>query len=552
MDRSSHPQKKCDSPLWRLLVICALAEVGLAAVAGPRIRGLLFNTMLLALGSLAISLPLGTLLATLVTKTDMPGGRWLGRLLTATLFVPLYVQAAAWQAAVGLGGWGPTAPYFSPLASGTQFSLWLDGWRGAIWVHAMGAVPWVVVFVAAALRTVARELEEDALLAASPLRVILRVTFRQASAGVATAALWIAVVCASETTVTDLFQVRSFAEEVYTAASMGESLDSSDLWLGTAAIAVLVIAALLATRHWLIAGDVTSQSSSLLRFGWRWRMGRMRPIAAIVGWLLAAVLVGVPLGSMAWKAGAKAERAGDTTIRSWSAEKMIAQVARSPREHAREWSWSFAIGGAATAAAMLVGTSLAWAMRKRWLPILPISLLLAVSFALPGPVLGVWLIRLLNQPDGSALSFLTWYYDYTILAPVLAQAFRALPLTTFLVWTQMASVPQDLLDSAASEGAGWFRQLCQVVLPLIGPGVLAAACVAFVIAIGELAATVLVTPPGISTLSIRIFGLLHYGAEDRVAAICLAIWLLVCLLTVCFTPRTFLRSGKHVPNADMR
>jgi iron(III) transport system permease protein len=71
-----------------------------------------------------------------------------------------------------------------------------------------------------------------------------------------------------------------------------------------------------------------------------------------------------------------------------------------------------------------------------------------------------------------------------------------------------------------------------VVLPLRWASLLAAAWLAFIIAIGELAATVLVMPPGVSTLSIRIFGLLHYGAEDQVAALCLTLWLMTGLLTV--------------------
>ena len=43
-------------------------------------------------------------------------------------------------------------------------------------------------------------------------------------------------------------------------------------------------------------------------------------------------------------------------------------------------------------------------------------------------------------------------------------------------------------------------------------------------------ATVLVTPPGIEPLSVRISGLLHYGVEDQVAGICLA--LALCLLSI--------------------
>ena len=41
-------------------------------------------------------------------------------------------------------------------------------WRGAIWIHTMVAIPWVTLIVAAGLRRVDPELEEAALLDASP------------------------------------------------------------------------------------------------------------------------------------------------------------------------------------------------------------------------------------------------------------------------------------------------------------------------------------------------------------------------------------------------
>jgi iron(III) transport system permease protein len=40
---------------------------------------------------------------------------------------------------------------------------------------------------------------------------------------------------------------------------------------------------------------------------------------------------------------------------------------------------------------------------------------------------------------------------------------------------------------------------------------------------GELGATLLVTPPGKSTLSIRIYTLMHYGAGELVACLSLAL-----------------------------
>lgn len=552
------PNRHIRTP-WGWWTLALLVEMGLFFVAGSRIRGLLANTLFLILGTLAISVPMGTGLAILITKTQIVGRKWLERLLVSLLLVPLYVQAAAWQAALGWGGWLPAwLAAMDPVYRGQ--AVWLVGWQGAIWVHAMAAVPWVTLLVATAMDGIDRELEEDAILHGSWVQVIWRVSLPQALAGVFLACLWVAAMCASEITVTDLFQIRSFAEEVYTAASLGElnrtipmgqpghgiqpeeSADGFPLWLGTVMLGILAVTAMGTLGRWL-------QSERLHASGWRWQQTRGRWILSSAGWGLAILLAGIPLTSMAWKAGTQVEREGDRFVRSWSATKLVGVLADTPGKHRREWGWSFTLGGAVAVAATTSGTLLAWALRKRWLPVVPMAILVALGFGLPGPVLGVWLIRVLNWPYDSAFGFLTWFYDETLLAPMLAQTIRALPLVTFLLWIQMERVPQDLLDNAASEGANSWSQLIYVVLPLRWVGLLAAACVAFIIAIGELAATVLVMPPGVSTLSIRIFGLLHYGAEDQVAALCLVLWLFTSLLTV--GALTFLEAGDSMKDSSV-
>ena len=136
-------------------------------------------------GHLAVSLPLGTALAWLLVRTDLPGRRMALLVLGLLPFVPLYLQAAAWQAGFGPQGWCTLA------SSGPA---WLQGWPGAIWIHAMAAVPWVVLIVGAGLRLVEAELEEQALLDGSPRQVFFRVTLRGALPAVGVAALWTAIV----------------------------------------------------------------------------------------------------------------------------------------------------------------------------------------------------------------------------------------------------------------------------------------------------------------------------------------------------------------------
>src|SRR5690606_3708719 len=120
------------------------------------------------------------------------------------LFVPLYVLAAAWNGALGTGGW------LTQWAAGETYAApWLAGWRGAIWIHAMGAIPWVALLGAASLRTVERRLEEESLLDAGPLTVLRRVTLTRGAGGFWAAAMWTVVVCATEIAVTDLYQIRT-------------------------------------------------------------------------------------------------------------------------------------------------------------------------------------------------------------------------------------------------------------------------------------------------------------------------------------------------------
>jgi iron(III) transport system permease protein len=387
----------------------------------------------------------------------------------------------------------------------------------------MAAIPWAALLTAASLTTVERRLEEETLLDASPSRVLWRVTVRRGAGGVFVAAVWIAIMCATEITVTDLVQIRTFAEEIYTTASQGpltgpEGIPPGDLQLGVAALALLA-----ATALWLAAPWLPAAASIALDATWRWRPRRARPALAAAVWLLAAAVVCVPLVGLAWKAGIVVENRDGQFHRAWSAGKTLAMVGRSPWEHRREWGWSLVLGGAVAGSTVAVGTLLAWLAAARPKTAAPLGALAAFGLALPAPLLAVWVIALLNRPEGSALSWLTTLYDRTFLAPLVVEAGRALPLVGIWLWSQLASVPRDLLEASRSEGAGRLAQLVRIALPLRLPGVAMAGLAAAVIAVGELSATLLVAPPGLTTISMRIFQLLHNGVDDRLAALSLAI-----------------------------
>ena len=58
----------------------------------------------------------------------------------------------------------------------------------------------------------------------------------------------------------------------------------------------------------------------------------------------------------------------------------------------------------------------------------------------------------------------------------------------------------------------------------------------FLMGLGELGASVLTVPPGFSTLTIRLYNYLHYGATDRVLGLS---FLIVLTITLSLVPLIF-------------
>ncbi len=498
--------------MWLLLI--GLAALSALVAVGDRMP-LVRNTSLLVLGTLAISLPIGTVLAFLLTRTDLPGRRVFALILGLLLFVPLYLQAAGWLAGFGIQGWHTLAYGGGP---------WIEGWRGTIWIHAMAAVPWVTLIVAAGLLFVEPNWRKTALLDTSAAGVLWHVTLPRSAAALGVAALWIAILTAGEMTVTDLFQIRTYAEEIFVQIWTGAGSKSSRsvgrrrccwsrAWRRRAWRAVP------AWPRWCAGPRGAARWCSDCA-AWRWPLCGLMSVALLI-------LLGVPLGNLIYKAGLLSTATESGLLRTWSLEKTIRIVATSPWSYADEFRWSLVIGGLAATSAVAVGVLLAWLSRRGGVAALLILALMAACLSLPGPLLGLGLIWALNRPEFPWLADL---YDYSILAPCVALTLRALPLTALVLWHALRSVPEETLEAAMLDGAGWWTRLFLIALPQRRSALMLAWLVAFAISLADLAASILVVPPGVMTLPIQIFGKLHYGQEDDVAGICLALIGLFALL----------------------
>jgi len=138
-----------------------------------------------------------------------------------------------------------------------------------------------------------------------------------------------------------------------------------------------------------------------------------------------------------------------------------------------------------------------------WLPLL-----------MPGVLLGVGLIFVLNRPAfegiyrGSGVALIAWTIRY------LALAWNGVGLA-------VRSVDRDLTDAARLEGAGGWALLWHVHWPQIASRVGAAWYLTYLLCLWDVETLILIYPPGGETLALRIFNLLHYGHNAQVNALCL-------------------------------
>ena len=489
-------------------LLCVLLAVGLLA-GNARQVGLLLTTFQLAFQVCLLSLPIGAFLAWVVVRSDLPGRRLVSALLVGWLFLPLYLHAAAWEAGFGKLGWWT-------LASQNLQKPWLSGWNAVVWTHAAAAVPWTALIVGAGLRWSPRELEEASLLDGSGWSVWRKVVFPQWAPWLGMAAWWTVLSVAGEMTVSDLYAVRTFAEEIYIELALGDEAGDLLAPVGPGVLLQIGLTLLvLQTAIFAAAAPLRAElKPPLIYSGKAWRWAAWLVLAAAI-----LLLVGVPLGNLIYKAGAVAEQLDGQRLRYWSAEKFQTATFGVWWTYRREFFWTLAIGSSAATAAVLLAAPLAWWGKDGGLKAWPALFAASIGWALPAPLVGLLVGKCLNQPDWP---FLTWLYDRTIVAPAAGQALRALPIAIVICWCGWRTISPQQLDSASTEGAGPCRRWLWIVAASRWNVLAAAWVAALAISANDLAASILTVPPGISLTSICVYELLHAGVDERASAIALA------------------------------
>ena len=425
---------------------------------------------------------IGTSLAWLTTRTDLPLRRMWRTVLPLPLVFPTFIGAAAFIRTLNPGG----------LANdlldnlGVERTLELRGLFGAWLVLTLFTYPYVYLPVAARLQRLSGSLEESArVVGDSASQTFRRVVLPQIVTAVLAGTLLVFLY-----TISDFGAVQLMRYDTLTRAINTNYLARPEVAFALSLV-LLLLAIIVVVGESRLTGSMPKSNSARSARSVTYELGRWRWPAVAFVVVVALNAVGAPLIAMA----------------DWAADGLL-RVSRNGRpltidrdkvfEAARHTLESSVFASLAAVAAVLPIALLVGRYRSRSGSIS--HAVVIGSFALPGILIALAL-RFWTLKSGFAGDLLADSKALLIFAYVVR--FGSLAMGITLVAVQ--SVPERFHDVGATLGAGRLRRFGTIDLPLMAPGLLAAIGLVLLSTMKELPISLIIAPIGYQTLTTRIF-----------------------------------------------
>jgi len=188
---------------------------------------------------------------------------------------------------------------------------------------------------------------------------------------------------------------------------------------------------------------------------------------------------------------------------------------------------SLVVGFVATAFATATGTMAALALaRGRWRGRRTVEQSLLIPMVTPEIVAGISLLILFTGM-GLRLGLLT---------VIIAHATFCLPFVVVVLLARLRGMDQSLEQAALALGADELAAFRRVTLPLLAPGIVAAALLAFTLSFDDFLITFFTTGPGTTTLPLVVYGMVRRTVEPTINALS-ALLVVGTTLLLLVTPR---------------
>lgn len=470
------------------------------ALAQPVVIESILNSIGLSIATVFFCALVGVPLAFIFERYAFPGRRFFSTMAALPLVLPPLVGTVAFIFLCGESG--ILARAIQTLLRLERPPWTLQGWPALLLFHTYTMFPFFYVLSGAGLRRIDAGLAEAARgLGASNTRVLFRVLLPQLTPSLVAAGLLTFMTSMASFSAPLLFggNVRVLTLDIFSARQRG---DFSMAITETVILAIISLGALLFFQRY----EGTRKFVAAAMKGAPQRRkpitsGRARILAIICGSIFSVVLA-LPVLTLALVSLA---RDGEWTTQTlppaytvanylrlftdwWAGEVFVNSLAMSAIAAAAALVWSFCV-------AILVTKG----KPRRWKRAL--SLLVLVPWALPGTVVAVGIAEAYGQP-GSLLGSFVLVGTFWILPAI--YFLRFMPLVVRALQASMEQLDPVLEQAAETLGANWWQRFVKVNLPLVLPGAIAGTLLAFVIALGEYVASVVVFVPANRPISIAI------------------------------------------------
>ena len=471
----------------------------------------LWGSLWTSLASVVLAAAIGVPLAFLFSRYDLPGGRVLGGLVALPAVLPPLVGVIAFLFLYGEAGFVSLLVQWLLGLSGPPWRL--EGAGAILLVHAYSMYVYFYLLVRAALATLDASLYEAAAsLGAGRWRTFRRVTLPHLAPALGGAALLTFMTALASFSAPYIFGggFRVMPTQIVSTRLNGET---ELAMVETIFLTLLALAAL-----WLLRGSAEPDPMAGGRKGLaparrpvRHRGARIALL--VLGWGLAALLLLphltlvlvslVPVGTWTTEPVPPEYTLGNYLV-------LIQDPVR-----ARPLANSLWLATVATIAAVAVGLAGAVLGTRRRVPGGRwIAALLALPWAVPGTVFAIALATAFSVHAPWAGRFVL---VGTLWILPLAYLVRNLPITSRAIQAGVRALDPAMDEAAASLGAGRWRTLRRVTLPLLRPALLAGASLAFVTAFGDFVTSIMLYTYDTRPISLEILASLRQ-ADVGVAA----------------------------------
>ncbi|QBJ15813.1 iron ABC transporter permease [Agrobacterium sp. 33MFTa1.1] len=491
----------------------------------------LFNTLTVAFGAIALSLVIGTVLAWLISRTDMFGRRWFATALIVPYMLPAWTFALAWttlfknRTVGGQPGWleaiGLTPPDW--VAYG-RFPITI--------ILALHYTPFVILLFGSALRRFDSQLEDSArILGAHRYQVALQVILPLMRPALLSSMVLIFAKCLGEFGVPYVLGLPVKFEVLST--SLFRSIASRQTGVaGVVAASIMLIGIITLmidarlvreARRFVTIGSKGSMNRQS-------RLGKMRLPATGFAAAIFVLSVGLPLLTLALSTVMKMPARftfDNFTLDYWIGSNLNTValqtgVLLSPDLWAAAKNTMMIVGFASLTSGIL-GLLVGYVVIRT--PVRALSVYLRqvtfLPYLVPGIAFAAAYLSLFAVPRGPMPAL---YGTVTIL--ILALIADQMPYASRAGISAMTQLGKDPEEAAQIAGAGWFRRMTSIVIPIQKGSLVTGVLLPFISGIKGLSLFVILAVPStdvLTTYSLRLVDYHYTQAANAVVLIIAAI-----------------------------